>query len=192
MATIEAAFQEFTERKDIAILLINQHVCSHTPYSNNILLVFIFFWFQIAEKIRPTVDKYQQAFPALLEIPSKDHPYGEFRCTNKYQAAHSMSQIPQRIQCSSACRSCLETKQIVAHIPPLLHGYNVLIANDTMKLRVSGITNKGQECNVESKKWLLYLCHRDVLSLPEPKTNTLRWFEAWESKKPSSMSINGS
>ncbi|KAF5312097.1 hypothetical protein D9619_003393 [Psilocybe cf. subviscida] len=51
---IEAAFQEFTERKDIAILLINQH---------------------IAEKIRPTVDRYQQAFPALLEIPSKDHPY---------------------------------------------------------------------------------------------------------------------
>lgn len=32
---------------------------------------------QIAEKIRPTVDKYQQAFPALLEIPSKDHPYGK-------------------------------------------------------------------------------------------------------------------
>jgi V-type H+-transporting ATPase subunit F len=32
--------------------------------------------FKIAEKIRPTVDKYQQAFPALLEIPSKDHPYG--------------------------------------------------------------------------------------------------------------------
>ncbi|KAF8225844.1 vacuolar ATP synthase subunit F [Tricholoma matsutake] len=54
VSAIEAAFQEFTERKDIAILLINQH---------------------IAEKIRPTVDKYQQAFPALLEIPSKDHPY---------------------------------------------------------------------------------------------------------------------
>ncbi|KAI5899064.1 vacuolar ATP synthase [Schizophyllum commune H4-8] len=54
VSAIEAAFQEFTERKDIAILLINQHV---------------------AEKIRPTVDKYQQAFPALLEIPSKDHPY---------------------------------------------------------------------------------------------------------------------
>ncbi|KAK0505981.1 ATPase, V1 complex, subunit F [Armillaria luteobubalina] len=54
VSTIEAAFQDFTERKDIAILLINQH---------------------IAEKIRPTVDKYQKAFPALLEIPSKDHPY---------------------------------------------------------------------------------------------------------------------
>lgn len=54
VSTIEAAFQEYTERKDIAILLINQHV---------------------AEKIRPTVDRYQQAFPSLLEIPSKDHPY---------------------------------------------------------------------------------------------------------------------
>jgi len=54
VSTIEAAFQEFTERRDIAILLINQH---------------------IAEKIRPTVDKYQQAFPALLEIPAKDFPY---------------------------------------------------------------------------------------------------------------------
>ncbi|KAI0257419.1 vacuolar ATP synthase subunit F [Lactifluus subvellereus] len=52
--SIETAFSEFTEREDIAILLINQH---------------------IAERIRPTVDKYQQVFPALLEIPSKDHPY---------------------------------------------------------------------------------------------------------------------
>jgi len=54
VSAIESAFGDFTSRKDIAILLINQH---------------------IAEKIRPTVDKYQQAFPALLEIPSKDHPY---------------------------------------------------------------------------------------------------------------------
>ena len=28
ISTIEAAFQEFTERKDVAILLINQHVKS--------------------------------------------------------------------------------------------------------------------------------------------------------------------
>ncbi|KZT74873.1 vacuolar ATP synthase [Daedalea quercina L-15889] len=54
VSVIESAFEEFTQRKDIAILLINQH---------------------IAEKIRPMVDKYEQAFPALLEIPSKDHPY---------------------------------------------------------------------------------------------------------------------
>jgi len=54
ISAIEKAFEMFTERQDIAILLINQHV---------------------AEKIRPMVDRYQQAFPALLEIPSKDHPY---------------------------------------------------------------------------------------------------------------------
>ncbi|KAL5316427.1 hypothetical protein ACEPPN_015474 [Leptodophora sp. 'Broadleaf-Isolate-01'] len=54
-AAIEEAFDRFTvERKDIGILLINQH---------------------IAERIRHRVDQYTAAFPALLEIPSKDHPY---------------------------------------------------------------------------------------------------------------------
>ncbi|KAF1960619.1 vacuolar ATP synthase [Byssothecium circinans] len=54
-ADIEAAFDRFvTERKDIAILLINQH---------------------IAERIRHRVETYTAAFPSLLEIPSKDHPY---------------------------------------------------------------------------------------------------------------------
>jgi V-type H+-transporting ATPase subunit F len=54
-ATIEKAFQNFTqERKDIGVLLINQHV---------------------AERIRPSVDSFTDAFPAVLEIPSKDHPY---------------------------------------------------------------------------------------------------------------------
>ncbi|KAG0635094.1 ATPase, V1 complex, subunit F [Tuber brumale] len=51
---IEKAFDEFVNRKDIGILLINQH---------------------IAEKIRYRVDTYIEAFPAILEIPSKDHPY---------------------------------------------------------------------------------------------------------------------
>ncbi|CAF9904684.1 MAG: H(+)-transporting V1 sector ATPase subunit F [Alectoria fallacina] len=54
-STIEQAFDNFTQkRKDIAILLINQH---------------------IAEKIRGRVDTYTEAFPSVLEIPSKDHPY---------------------------------------------------------------------------------------------------------------------
>jgi len=53
-ATIETAFDDFTQRKDIAILLINQH---------------------IAERIRGRVDAFTEAFPSLLEIPSKDHPY---------------------------------------------------------------------------------------------------------------------
>ncbi|KAJ9197277.1 hypothetical protein DTO166G4_6324 [Paecilomyces variotii] len=54
-STIEKAFQNFTqERKDIGVLLINQH---------------------IAERIRNSVDSFTEAFPAVLEIPSKDHPY---------------------------------------------------------------------------------------------------------------------
>lgn len=52
---ISDAFENFTrERSDIAILLINQHV---------------------AEKIRSQVDGFTDAFPAILEIPSKEHPY---------------------------------------------------------------------------------------------------------------------
>ncbi|KAH8123214.1 vacuolar ATP synthase subunit F (V-ATPase F subunit) [Trichoderma asperelloides] len=53
-AAIEAAFESFTERKDIGIVLINQHV---------------------ADRIRHRVDTYTAAFPTVLEIPSKDHPY---------------------------------------------------------------------------------------------------------------------
>lgn len=68
---IESAFQEFTERKDIAILLINQHVRLNRFYGADV---------QVAERIRPTVDRYQAAFPALLEIPSKEHPYGTRLC----------------------------------------------------------------------------------------------------------------
>ena len=30
---------------------------------------------QIAERIRHRVDTYAEAFPSVLEIPSKDHPY---------------------------------------------------------------------------------------------------------------------
>lgn len=52
---IEQAFENFTqERDDIAILLINQH---------------------LADVIRYRVENYTAAFPAILEIPSKDHPY---------------------------------------------------------------------------------------------------------------------
>ncbi|EXF79478.1 hypothetical protein CaCOL14_008548 [Colletotrichum acutatum] len=53
-ATIESTFEAFTSRKDIGIILINQH---------------------IADRIRHRVDTYTAAFPTVLEIPSKDHPY---------------------------------------------------------------------------------------------------------------------
>lgn len=58
------------------------------------LSIFFFFWIgkkptcnwayfansfvQVADKIRARVDTYTQAFPAILEIPSKDHPYGMY------------------------------------------------------------------------------------------------------------------
>jgi V-type H+-transporting ATPase subunit F len=51
---LREAFLEFKRRKDIAIILINQHVAS---------------------TIRPLIDEHHDAYPALLEIPSKDHPY---------------------------------------------------------------------------------------------------------------------
>ncbi|KAJ2892783.1 H(+)-transporting V1 sector ATPase subunit F [Coemansia aciculifera] len=52
--TIYEAFTSFTQRKDIAIVLINQH---------------------IANDIRVVLDAYSAAFPTVLEIPSKEHPY---------------------------------------------------------------------------------------------------------------------
>ena len=51
---IEEAFTRFTSRSDIAILLINQY---------------------IATMIRPLLDAYESTTPAILEIPSKEHPY---------------------------------------------------------------------------------------------------------------------
>ena len=71
---IEQAFETFTQkRNDIAILLINQHVCSSSPATVNVNIWLTLI--KIAEKIRSRVDNYTEAFPALLEIPSKDHPY---------------------------------------------------------------------------------------------------------------------
>ncbi len=49
-------FKALTARKDISLILINQH---------------------IAELIRPTLELHTAAIPAVLEIPSKEHPYDE-------------------------------------------------------------------------------------------------------------------
>lgn len=51
---IEDAFKEFTTKDDVAIVLISQYV---------------------ANMIRFLVDSYNKPVPAILEIPSKDHPY---------------------------------------------------------------------------------------------------------------------
>ncbi|KAE8723703.1 V-type proton ATPase subunit F [Hibiscus syriacus] len=51
---IEEAFKEFTTRTDIAVVLINQYV---------------------ANMVRFLVDSHNKPIPAILEIPSKNHPY---------------------------------------------------------------------------------------------------------------------
>lgn len=51
---IEDCFKRFVKRDDIEIILINQN---------------------IAELIRHVVDAHNTVTPAVLEIPSKDHPY---------------------------------------------------------------------------------------------------------------------
>eukprot|EP00242_Pyramimonas_sp_CCMP2087_P007059 CAMPEP_0198198406 /NCGR_PEP_ID=MMETSP1445-20131203/1880_1 /TAXON_ID=36898 /ORGANISM="Pyramimonas sp., Strain CCMP2087" /LENGTH=132 /DNA_ID=CAMNT_0043867963 /DNA_START=67 /DNA_END=465 /DNA_ORIENTATION=- len=52
--TIEATFKEFTHREDVSILLISQY---------------------IADMIRTVVNDWTKPIPAILEIPSKEHPY---------------------------------------------------------------------------------------------------------------------
>ncbi|KAK9865411.1 hypothetical protein WJX84_007426 [Apatococcus fuscideae] len=51
---IEDAFKDFTNREGIAIVMISQYV---------------------ANMIRNQINRYQRPIPAVLEIPSKEHPY---------------------------------------------------------------------------------------------------------------------
>merc|ERR1711920_333151 len=53
-AQIEEAFQRLTKRNDIAVIIINQY---------------------IASMIRPAIDAFEGTSPAILEVPSKEHPY---------------------------------------------------------------------------------------------------------------------
>jgi V-type H+-transporting ATPase subunit F len=51
---IEEAFEAFSTRDDVGIILINQHV---------------------AKDIRHVLKSYTSTIPTVLEIPSKEHPY---------------------------------------------------------------------------------------------------------------------
>jgi V-type H+-transporting ATPase subunit F len=51
---VEEAFQNFSTRDDVGIILINQH---------------------IASGIRHILKDYNETIPTVLEIPSKEHPY---------------------------------------------------------------------------------------------------------------------
>lgn len=54
VSEIEDCFKRFIKRDDIDIILINQNY---------------------AELIRHVIDSHTSPIPAVLEIPSKDHPY---------------------------------------------------------------------------------------------------------------------
>jgi len=54
VSDIEDTLKKFIRREDIDIILINQNV---------------------AELVRTTIDGHTAPVPAILEIPSKDHPY---------------------------------------------------------------------------------------------------------------------
>uniref|UniRef100_A0A8C8SQ81 V-type proton ATPase subunit F n=1 Tax=Pelusios castaneus TaxID=367368 RepID=A0A8C8SQ81_9SAUR len=54
LTEIEETFRSFLSRDDIGIVLINQF---------------------IAELIRHAIDAHTRSLPAVLEIPSKEHPY---------------------------------------------------------------------------------------------------------------------
>lgn len=75
-ATIESTFDKLIERKDIGIILINQHASYISFAQERVTMCLIFSCLlQIADRIRHRIDTYTAAFPTILEIPSKDHPY---------------------------------------------------------------------------------------------------------------------
>ncbi|KAG0576070.1 hypothetical protein M758_5G052500 [Ceratodon purpureus] len=70
---IEDSFKEFTNREDVAIVLISQY---------------------IANMIRFMIDSYSKPLPAILEIPSKDHPYDPSQDSILSRVKHMFSSDP--------------------------------------------------------------------------------------------------
>eukprot|EP00243_Klebsormidium_subtile_P001802 TRINITY_DN13340_c0_g1_i1.p1 TRINITY_DN13340_c0_g1~~TRINITY_DN13340_c0_g1_i1.p1 ORF type:complete len:126 (-),score=20.63 TRINITY_DN13340_c0_g1_i1:79-456(-) len=70
---IEDTFKDFTSRDDIAVVLISQY---------------------IANMIRYVVDNYRNTIPAILEIPSKDHPYDPNQDSILSRVKHMFSSDP--------------------------------------------------------------------------------------------------
>ena len=76
MSEIEDCFKRFIKRDDIDIILINQN---------------------IAELIRHVIDGHTQPIPAVLEIPSKDHPYDPSKDSILRRAKVSYVQVMSKI-----------------------------------------------------------------------------------------------
>ncbi|KAH8069921.1 proton-transporting ATPase [Aureococcus anophagefferens] len=71
ISAVEAAFNDFTTRDDIGIVLINQHARGRRrarrrrPGGSP----------QVANDIRHLLKSYTKTIPTVLEMPSKDQPY---------------------------------------------------------------------------------------------------------------------
>lgn len=65
--------------ESIAIFVCNANVCisSKSDVGSRLFQreMTLFFSYQVANMIRFLVDSYNKPVPAILEIPSKDHPY---------------------------------------------------------------------------------------------------------------------
>jgi len=66
LPVVENAFNDFTNRDDVGIILINQHVSPRTPKIISS---------QVANDIRHLLKDYTKTIPTVLEMPSKDSPY---------------------------------------------------------------------------------------------------------------------
>jgi V-type H+-transporting ATPase subunit F len=66
LSQIETTFKKFTDREDIGIILISQHV---------------------AEQIRNLIAEHDAVLPTILEIPSKDYAYDPEKDTILTRAA---------------------------------------------------------------------------------------------------------
>lgn len=81
ISAIEEAFRTLTNRDDIGIILINQHVsrghdCDSTGVKGSSRWsLAVGAVGQVAEEIRHLLNTYEKTIPTVLEIPSKDSPY---------------------------------------------------------------------------------------------------------------------
>lgn len=76
ISEVEDCFKRFLKRDDIDIILINQNVM-YILLERKLINTFDYQLkcSQIAELIRHVIDNHNDPIPAVLEIPSKDHPY---------------------------------------------------------------------------------------------------------------------
>jgi V-type H+-transporting ATPase subunit F len=75
ISVIEESFRTLSNRDDIAIILINQHVRIHTLVEAAMEISSCVYAVQVAEEIRHLLNSYDKTIPTILEIPSKDMPY---------------------------------------------------------------------------------------------------------------------